>query len=143
MMKTLSFRDLLARIRAGFRRQRIEDLTGVQHTECHGYRFNGWRVERHAQQLLSPDGNVVSLTEKEHALLLAFLEAPRQLLTREHLLKTTNIHEDLIGPNIDVQILWLRRKLETDARTPQLILTRRAMGYLFAATVECSRRAAR
>ena len=35
-------------------------------------------------------------------------------LTREHLLQATRVHEDIFDRSIDVQVLRLRRKLETD-----------------------------
>jgi hypothetical protein len=47
-------------------------------------------------------------------LLPAFLEAPQRSLSREHLLQATQIHEDIFDRSIDVQVLRLRRKLETD-----------------------------
>ena len=37
---------------------------------------------------------------------------------------------------IDVQVLRLRRKLETDPNTPRVILTERGVGYVFALPVE-------
>jgi DNA-binding response OmpR family regulator len=38
--------------------------------------------------------------------------------------------------SIDVQILRLRRKLETDPREPRIIQTERGVGYTFALPVE-------
>jgi DNA-binding response OmpR family regulator len=38
--------------------------------------------------------------------------------------------------SIDVQILRLRRKLESDPSAPTLIKTERGVGYLFAVPVE-------
>ena len=70
------------------------------------------------------------------ALLLAFLAAPRRVLTREQLLHATRLHEDVFDRSIDVQVLRLRRKLEADPGAPELILTERGLGYRFAAEVE-------
>jgi DNA-binding response OmpR family regulator len=69
-------------------------------------------------------------------LLLAFLEAPQRPLSREHLLQATRIHEDVFDRSIDVQVLRLRRKLETDPSKPRLIQTERGVGYTFALPVE-------
>jgi hypothetical protein len=38
--------------------------------------------------------------------------------------------------DIDVQVLRLRRKLETDPNAPRVILTERGVGYVFALPVE-------
>ena len=56
----------------------------------------------------------VVLTKSEYTLLTAFLDASQRVLSREHLLQATRIHEDVFDRSIDVQILRLRRKLELD-----------------------------
>jgi two-component system, OmpR family, response regulator len=58
------------------------------------------------------------------------------VLSREHLLQATRMHEDVFDRSIDVQILRLRRKLEVDPTHPQIIRTERGVGYLFALSVE-------
>ena len=78
----------------------------------------------------------VALSKGEYALLLAFLEAPQRPLTREHLLQATRVHEDIFDRSIDVQVLRLRRKLETDPSAPRIIQTERGVGYVFALPVE-------
>jgi DNA-binding response OmpR family regulator len=76
------------------------------------------------------------LTRGEYALLVAFVEAPQRPLSREHLLQATRIHEDAFNRSIDVQILRLRRKLETDPSAPRIIQTERGLGYVFTLPVE-------
>jgi DNA-binding response OmpR family regulator len=76
------------------------------------------------------------LTKGEYALLIAFLDAPQRPLSREHLLQSTRVHEDVFDRSIDVQILRLRRKLERDPSTPRVIQTERGVGYVFAVPVE-------
>ena len=78
----------------------------------------------------------MALTKSQYALLIAFLDAPQRPLTREHLLQATRIHEDVFDRSIDVQVLRLRRKLETDPTAPRVILTERGVGYVFALPVE-------
>jgi len=56
--------------------------------------------------------------------------------TREHLLQATRVHEDIFDRSIDVQVLRLRRKLETDPSAPRVIQTERGVGYIFALAVE-------
>jgi two-component system OmpR family response regulator len=136
IVKPFSLRELLARVRAVLRRQEIGRVARVRDPERGGYRFNGWKLERRSRKLTDPNGSPVTLSKSEYALLLAFLEAPRRPLTREHLLQATRIHEDIFDRSIDVRVLRLRRKLETDPSTPRIILTERGIGYVFAVQVE-------
>ena len=76
------------------------------------------------------------MTKGEYALLIAFLDAPKRPLSREHLLQATRVHEDVFDRSIDVQVLRLRRKLEVDASMPRVIQTERGIGYVFALPVE-------
>ena len=43
---------------------------------------------------------------------------------------------DIFDRSIDVQVLRLRRKLETDPSAPRVIQTERGVGYIFALAVE-------
>ena len=69
-------------------------------------------------------------------MLLAFLQAPQRILTREYLLQSTRLHEDVFDRSIDIQVLRLRRKLEADPSMPKLIKTVPGVGYDFAVPVE-------
>jgi DNA-binding response OmpR family regulator len=86
--------------------------------------------------LTNASGTLVALTKGEYLLLTAFLDAPQRPLTREHLLQATRIHEDVFDRSVDVQILRLWRKLETDPSMPCIIRTERGVGYVFTLTVE-------
>jgi DNA-binding response OmpR family regulator len=46
------------------------------------------------------------------------------------------VDEDVFDRSIDVQVLRLRRKLETDESLPRIIRTERGVGYVFALPVE-------
>jgi DNA-binding winged helix-turn-helix (wHTH) protein len=72
------------------------------------------------------------IDQRRVRLLLAFLDAPRRPLSREHLLQATRVHEDVFDRSIDVQILRLRRKLERDPSMPSIIQTERGVGDVFA-----------
>jgi two-component system OmpR family response regulator len=134
--KPFSLRELLARIRAVLRR-RDSSRTVVQTDQGRARsKFGGWQLDRRARRLTDPAGAAVALTKGEYALLVAFLDAPQRPLTREHLLQATRVHEDVFDRSIDVQILRLRRKLETDPSAPRVIQTERGVGYMFALPVE-------
>ena len=51
-------------------------------------------------------------------------------------MRASRIHEDVFDRSIDVQILRLRRKLEVDPTTSQIIRTERGVGYVFTLPVE-------
>ena len=136
IIKPLVPRELLARVRAVLRRQELGRTARARDPERGGYRFDGWQLERRRRRLVDPGGNPISLTKGEYALLLAFVQAPQRPLTREHLLQATRVHEDIFDRSIDVQVLRLRRKLETDPSAPRVILTERGVGYVFAPSVE-------
>ena len=98
------------------------------------WKFGGWQLDRHTRRLTDPNGIEVVLTKGEYALLTAFLDAPQRPLSREHLLQATRVHEDIFDRSIE--ILRLRRKLETDPSTPSMIRTERGIGYVFALPVQ-------
>jgi two-component system alkaline phosphatase synthesis response regulator PhoP len=78
------------------------------------------------------DGQPVPLSAKEFQLLQYFIEHPGETLSRDELLRKVWGYEAM--PNtrtVDVHVAWLRQKLETDPKRPQLILTAVGLGYKF------------
>ena len=134
--KPFGLRELLARVRAVLRRRSPGQSTPATAPERGGFRFGGWRLECRARRLLHPNGHSVPLTKGQYVLLTTFLKAPQRLLSREQLLQATRVHEDVFDRSIDVQVLRLRRKLETDPGAPKIITTERGMGYRFTLSVE-------
>ena len=134
--KPFSLRELLARIRAVLRRRVATQVAAQRDTEKGRYRFGNWQLDRRTRRLAKSCGEPVVLTKGEYALLAAFLDAPRRPLSREHLLLATRVHEDVFDRSIDVQVLRLRRKLETDPSAPSIIRTERGVGYVFTLLVE-------
>jgi len=134
--KPFGLRELLARIRAVLRRRESGQANAQRETEKGRCRFGGWQLDRRNRLLTNSSGEPVALTKGEYALLIAFLDAPLRTLSREHLLQATRIHEDVFDRSIDVQVLRLRRKLETDPSTPSIIRTERGVGYIFSLPVE-------
>jgi two-component system, OmpR family, response regulator len=139
LTKPFSPRELLARIRAVLRRyeiaQPVDSRDGRREDDIRTYRFAGWQLSTGTRKLTSPDGRRVELTNGEYALLIAFLKSPRRILSRDQLLESSRLHDDIYDRTIDVQILRLRRKIEPDPNTPTLIRTERGAGYLFDADV--------
>jgi len=134
--KPFGLRELLARIRAVLRRREAGQANAQREMEKGRCRFGGWQLDRRNRRLTNSAGEPLALTKGEYALLIAFLDAPLRPLSREHLLQATRIHEDVFDRSIDVQVLRLRRKLETDPSTPSIIRTERGVGYVFSLPVE-------
>ncbi len=100
------------------------------------YHFAGWSLNLNTRRLLRPEGQQVALTNAEFNLLAVFLASARHVISREQLLERTRAFDDIFDRAIDVQILRLRRKLETDAKSPKLLCTERGAGYFLNADVE-------
>jgi two-component system OmpR family response regulator len=136
--KPFNPRELLARIRAVLRRATSDSSTGAgQEPPARAIRFSGWLLEPARRRLLNPQGAEVPLTGGEYELLVALVERPNRVLTRDMLMDLLRGRQ--AGPfdrAIDVAVSRLRRKLEDDGRNPQLIKTVRGGGYVLATTVE-------
>ena len=100
------------------------------------YHFGGWSLNLNTRKLLRPEGEQVALTNAEFNLLAVFLGTPKRIISREQLLARTRAFDDIFDRAIDVQILRLRRKLETDAKNPKLLCTERGVGYFLNVDVE-------
>jgi len=132
--KPFNPRELIARMKAVLRRSR-GDATSQAGT-AGVLSFSGWKLDRGPRRLESPDGLVVDLSAGEYDLLVAMVEHPQQVLTRDQLLDLTHGRAEApFDRSIDMQVSRLRRKIETDPKEPELIKTVRGGGYIFATTV--------
>jgi two-component system OmpR family response regulator len=135
VVKPFNPRELLARIRAVTRRL-TSASTGAGPRVAALYSFGGWRLNANRRTLHAPDGALTDLTSGEFDLLLAFLEHPQRMLTRDQLLDMAHGRmNQCYTRSIDVQISRLRRKIEADPQDPVFIKTIRNEGYFFTAPV--------
>lgn len=140
--KPFDLRELLARVKAVLRRVAPAPaaIAAPPPTACRSLlRFAGWELDTAARRLAAADGNEVVLTAGEFDLLLALVDHPGRVLSRDFLLSRTRGRDG--GPfdrTIDVQVGRLRRKLESDPDHPQLIKSVRGAGYLFVPKVEAA-----
>jgi two-component system OmpR family response regulator len=131
LTKPVNPRELLARVRALLRRR----ATGGGGVHRSGYAFAGFRLDLTRRQVLAPDGAALMLTPAEFSLLGAFLEHPRQALSRDQLLEYARGEDvDVFDRAVDVLVSRLRRKLHAQTEEP-IIKTHRGVGYLFDARV--------
>jgi len=133
--KPFNSRELLARMRALLRRTATTPRRVAGGT-TQTLQFAGWTLDVGRRCLLSPEGTMVTLSTGEFDLLLAFLEHPQRTLTRDQLLDLARGRSPVpFDRSIDVQVSRLRRKIEADPRSPQIIATVRGDGYMLAANV--------
>jgi two-component system, OmpR family, response regulator len=102
------------------------------------YRFASFELRSGTRKLITPSGKELELTGGEFSLLVAFLNSPHQILSRDQLLEGSRMYDDVYDRSIDVQILRLRRKIEVNPSEPQLIRTERGAGYYLDCEVELS-----
>ncbi len=101
--------------------------------------FAGWRMIPSKRELFARDGALVSLTAGEYDLLLAFARNSQRVLNRDQLLDLTKGRSAVpFDRSVDVQLSRLRRKIELDPKSPELIKTVRGGGYMFTPHVEQS-----
>ncbi|PWC34447.1 response regulator [Azospirillum sp. TSO35-2] len=136
LAKPFSPRELLARIKAVLRRVSAPPVAGGAAAAGTVLRFEGWSLDITKRELRSPDGVLVQLSAGEYDLLVAFVEHPQRVLTRDQLLDLARGRSAVpFDRSVDVQVSRLRRKIEPDPAEPTLIKTVRGGGYLFTASV--------
>ncbi|MFC5355798.1 response regulator [Azospirillum himalayense] len=134
LAKPFSPRELLARVKAVLRRASGPPAAGGAAGKTLG--FEGWTLDLAKRELRSPDGVLVQLSAGEYDLLVAFVEHPQRVLTRDQLLDLARGRSAVpFDRSIDVQVSRLRRKIEPDPVDPTMIKTVRGGGYLFTPAV--------
>ena len=92
------------------------------------------KVDLSGHTFVTANGREVHLTRAETALLAGFVSNPCRVLSRDQLRRAVVGHgAQPYDRNIDMLISRVRRKIESDPKSPQLILTVPGVGYKFAA----------
>jgi two-component system OmpR family response regulator len=135
VVKPFSPRELATRVKVVLRRATAGGAR--QHApEANAYAFAGWVLKSGVRALVDREGVSVPLSTGEYNLLLALVTRPRQVLTRDQLLDLTQGREAAAFDRaVDNQVSRLRRKIEADAKNPELIKTVWGGGYTLAAEV--------
>jgi two-component system OmpR family response regulator len=137
LTKPFSPRELLARIRTVLRRTKGAALAHARQQQVRAYRFADFELNLRTRRLKRRDGRPIELTNGEFNLLAALLAAPQRILTRDQILEASRVYDnEVYDRSIDVQVLRLRRKIESDPSQPQFIVTERGVGYTFNSAVE-------
>ncbi len=134
--KPFNPRELLARIRAVIRRARSLP-PDHEPLPLGRYLFDRWSLDTAKRELVDNAGVVTPLSAGEFRLLVALLERPGMVLSRDQLLDLTRGRSAApFDRAVDNQVSRLRRKIERDPKSPALIATVWGGGYRFAGQVE-------
>ena len=129
--KPFGGRELVARIRAVLRRNRVRDPAANQ-DKPKRYCFERWTFDADKRELLGADGVAVPLSTGEFDLLLALVEHPQRTLSRDQLLDLARHRAaNTFDRSMDTQVSRLRKKIEHDPGDPKLIKTVWGGGYIF------------
>jgi DNA-binding response OmpR family regulator len=136
MIKPFSMRELLARVKAHLRTNRLirESVAAPKSEIVNENKLVSSEnlildLSRHEAQI---NGKIVSMKPREFELLSFFVQNRRRVLSRSYILERVWGWEFTgDGRTLDVHIRWLRKKIENDPTSPIRIVTVRGMGYRF------------
>jgi len=128
LVKPFELDELFARIRALLRRSSYA-ATAIGAEEDEALTFADLRMDLGTREV-TRDGRAVELTRTEFTLLEMFMAHPRQVLTREQILKAVwGFDFEPSSNSLDVYVMYLRRKTEAGGE-PRLVHTVRGVGYV-------------
>ena len=127
--KPFNPRELLARVRAILRRSAAAkpSRSSIKHLSVAGIELDT------GSRAATCNGVELELTNVEFELLCTLMQAPGQILTREHL--TESVLDRRFNPfdrSLDMHVSRLRRKLDDAAKLGDQIKTIRSVGYQLA-----------
>ncbi|WP_149181317.1 response regulator transcription factor [Streptomyces sp. TRM49041] len=129
LVKPFELDELFARIRALLRRSSYTAGSGAAQDEHDVLAFGDLRMDL-ATREVTRGSRRVELTRTEFTLLEMFLAHPRQVLTREQILKAVwGFDFEPTSNSLDVYVMYLRRKTEAGGE-PRLVHTVRGVGYV-------------
>jgi two-component system response regulator MprA len=128
LVKPFELDELFARIRALLRRSSYA-AAAVGAPEDEALAFADLRMDL-ATREVTRGGRPVELTRTEFTLLEMFMAHPRQVLTREQILKAVwGFDFEPSSNSLDVYVMYLRRKTEAGGE-PRIVHTVRGVGYV-------------
>ena len=132
VVKPFSMRELLARVKAMLRRQRVKDSFTKDHLE--EVLVSGSLSLNTASRILTRDGEILDIKPRAFDLLLLLMQNKGRAFSREQILERlwgTDFYGDT--RTVDVHIRWIREKIEDDPSDPTKLKTVRSIGYRFEA----------
>lgn len=130
LAKPFNPRELVARIKAVLRRQ-VKEVPGAPSQTEEIVEFGPYLLDL-STRALKKNGEAVSLTTGEFAVMKALVQHPREPLTRDKLMNLARGREwSAMERSIDVQVSRLRRLIEDDPSNCRYIQTVWGVGYVF------------
>ncbi|MFI7383557.1 response regulator transcription factor [Streptomyces sp. NPDC049813] len=128
LVKPFELDELFARVRALLRRSGYASAAVAEIDGSDVLSFADLRMDL-ATREVTRGTRTVELTRTEFTLLEMFLAHPRQVLTREQILKAVwGFDFEPSSNSLDVYVMYLRRKTEAGGE-PRLVHTVRGVGY--------------
>ncbi|MFJ4711646.1 response regulator transcription factor [Streptomyces sp. NPDC088785] len=128
LVKPFELDELFARVRALLRRSSYASAAGAA-ADSDALSFADLRMDLATREVTRGE-RTVELTRTEFTLLEMFLAHPRQVLTREQILKAVwGFDFEPSSNSLDVYVMYLRRKTEAGGE-PRLVHTVRGVGYV-------------
>lgn len=129
LVKPFELDELFARIRALLRRSSYAAAVAGAVQDDEALTFADLRMDL-ATREVTRAARPVELTRTEFTLLEMFMAHPRQVLTREQILKAVwGFDFEPSSNSLDVYVMYLRRKTEAGGE-PRLVHTVRGVGYV-------------
>ena len=132
LTKPFSIRELIARIKALFRRSEAMGTSSKLDDEINSIIEVGNLKIDQERRLVSIKNETIELTAKEYDLLIYFAQHPGRVYSRIQLLdKVWGYGHDGYEHTVNTHINRLRAKIEDDPANPHYILTVWGVGYKF------------
>ena len=130
--KPVDLRELEARLKTVLRRQSVPPAEAEEGKAEGKVLFGDCTLDLEAALLFAPDGSEIPITAMEFSLLKVFANNRGRVLNRDQLLDQAHDRDwDPFDRSIDIRISRLRRKIEPNAKKPEVIRTVRGIGYIF------------
>lgn len=135
LTKPFSMRELMARVKALFRRVRLirEEMAQpvANQSAARVLKYDDLVIDTSRREVKLMN-RVISMKPREYELLVFLAHHHSQVVTREYILEKV-WGWDFFGDSrtVDVHVRWLREKIEQDPQHPSRIVTVRGAGYRF------------
>lgn len=129
LVKPFEPRELLAKVEAILRRVRITQQHSI--AQLKSIRLGTTSIDLEGRRV-HRDGEVIELSTREFELLKVFLKHQNRPLSRARLMALSQgVDSESSERTIDVQVLRLRKIIETDPSKPRYLRTVWGSGYIF------------
>jgi len=139
MPKPFEMRELLARCRAVLRRLKLSQgvlvaaaAAAAEQQASRRVPFGACQLDLDERRLFGADGQEIDISAAEFDLLSLFARNPNRPLNRDQIMEQAhNRGWDVFDRSIDLRVMRLRRKIETNPDKPEVLKTVRNVGYVF------------